>query len=230
MSMQPCRLPSKGSMENTHCLIPAWKWMKNRLLIFERKMQLKQDVLHLVSITLNDAKRQREQLSHDECKSIQNANTASRKRKRAQQSQEEREDGRRQVLFSIGIEEDEDAVEKEVEDSGDTKKSYEDKIVEKGHEVAATLQATAKPYPGSSLSIEYGYCNNDAETEKKMSDVIGANATDEIVVQMYSEHFEQDTFKSDVAEAVINTYYNDAKVVSTTKRLVWTHTKLFDDS
>eukprot|EP00984_Skeletonema_dohrnii_P014659 scaffold6177_cov122-Skeletonema_dohrnii-CCMP3373.AAC.2 len=32
-------------------------------------------------------------------------------------------------------------------------------------------------------------------------------------------------FKSDVAKAVINTYYNDAEVVSTTKRLVfvWIH-------
>jgi len=48
--------------------------------------------------------------------------------------------------------------------------------------------------------------------------------------RMYSEHFEQYTFKSDVAEAVINTYYyyNDAKVVSKIKRLVWTHKKLFD--
>eukprot|EP00985_Skeletonema_marinoi_P024227 scaffold16730_cov120-Skeletonema_marinoi.AAC.1 len=56
-----------------------------------------------------------------------------------------------------------------------------------------------------------------------MSDVIGVSATDEIVAQMYNEHFEQETFKSDVAKAVINTYYNDAEVVSTTKRLVWIH-------
>eukprot|EP00973_Karenia_brevis_P065950 9167582-Karenia_brevis.AAC.1 len=68
-----------------------------------------------------------------------------------------------------------------------------------------------------------------------MSDVIGVAATDEIVAraaQMYNEHFEQETFKSDVAKAVINTYYNDAEVVSTTKRLVWIHKRLFnvDDS
>ena len=70
----------------------------------------------------------------------------------------------------------------------------------------------------------WGYLNNDAETEKKMSDVIGVAATDEIVAQMYNEHFEQETFKSDVAKAVINTYYNDAEAVSTTKR----HKRLFN--
>jgi len=32
-------------------------------------------------------------------------------------------------------------------------------------------------------------------------DVIGVAATDEIVAQMYNEHFEQETFKSDVAKA-----------------------------
>ena len=90
----------------------------------------------------------------------------------------------------------------------------------------------AKPFPGSSISVVWGHLNNDAETEKKMSDVIGVAATDEIVAQMYNEHFEQETFKSDVAKAVINTYYNDAEVVSTTKRLVWIHKRLFnvDDS
>ena len=63
-------------------------------------------------------------------------------------------------------------------------------------------------------------------------DVIGVAATDEIVAQMYNEHFEQETFKSDVAKAVINTYYNDVEVVSKTKRLVWIHKSLFnfDDS
>jgi hypothetical protein len=73
-------------------------------------------------------------------------------------------------------------------------------------------------------------CKNDAETDKKMSDVIGTLATDEIVVQMFSEHFVQDTFKSDFAEAVINTYYKDAEVVPTSNRLVYTHNKLFNDS
>ena len=130
-------------------------------------------------------------------------------------------------------EDEEDAVEKDVEDSGagDTKKSYEDRMEEKG-EIAAIIQQIAKPFPGSSISVVWGYLNNDAETEKKMSDVIGVAATDEIVAQMYNEHFEQETFKSDVAKAVISTYYNDAEVVSTTKRLVWIHKRLFnvDDS
>jgi hypothetical protein len=133
------------------------------------------------------------------------------------------------LLFSFDEDEEEDeedAVEKEVEDSGagDTKKSYKDRIEEKGREIAAIIQKIAKPFPGSSLSVVWGYLNNDAETEKKMSDVIGVAATDEIVAQMYNEHFEQETFKSDVAKAVINTYYNDAEVVSTTKR----HKRLFN--
>eukprot|EP00984_Skeletonema_dohrnii_P018639 scaffold8740_cov172-Skeletonema_dohrnii-CCMP3373.AAC.1 len=124
------------------------------------------------------------------------------------------------ILFSFDEYEEEDeesAVEKDVEDSGagDTKKSYEDRMEEKGREIAAIIQQIAKPFP-----VVWGYLNNDAETEKKMSDVIGVAATDEIVAQMYNEHFEQETFKSDVAKAVINTYYNDAEVVSTTKRLV----------
>eukprot|EP00985_Skeletonema_marinoi_P028897 scaffold26240_cov180-Skeletonema_marinoi.AAC.1 len=78
-----------------------------------------------------------------------------------------------------GSEDEEDAVEKDVEDSGagDTKKSYEDRMEEKG-EIAAIIQQIAKPFPA---------------------------ATDEIVAQMYNEHFEQETFKSDVAKAVINT-------------------------
>ena len=141
------------------------------------------------------------------------------------------------ILFSFDEyeeEDEEDAVEKDVEDSGagDTKKSYEDRMEEKGREIAAIIQQIAKPFPGSSISVVWGYLNNDAETEKKMSDVIGVAATDEIVAQMYNEHFEQETFKSDVAKAVINTYYNDAEVVSTTKRLVWIHKRLFnvDDS
>jgi len=141
------------------------------------------------------------------------------------------------ILFSFDEyeeEDEEDAVEKDVEDSGagDTKKSYEDRMEEKGREIAAIIQQIAKPFPGSSISFVWGYLNNDAETEKKMSDVIGVAATDEIVAQMYNEHFEQETFKSDVAKAVINTYYNDAEVVSTTKRLVWIHKRLFnvDDS
>jgi len=141
------------------------------------------------------------------------------------------------ILFSFDEyeeEDEEDAVEKDVEDSGagDTKKPYEDRMEEKGREIAAIIQQIAKPFPGSSISVVWGYLNNDAETEKKMSDVIGVAATDEIVAQMYNEHFEQETFKSDVAKAVINTYYNDAEVVSTTKRLVWIHKRLFnvDDS
>jgi len=42
-------------------------------------------------------------------------------------------------------------VEKDVEDSGagDTKKSYEDRMEEKG-EIAAIIQQIAKPFPGSS--------------------------------------------------------------------------------
>jgi len=82
----------------------------------------------------------------------------------------------------------------------------------------------------TTLSVTYGYCKNDTETEKKMSDVIGINATDETVVQMFSEYFEQGTFQSDVAEAVINTYYNDAAVVPTSNRLVYVHKHLFNDS
>lgn len=117
-------------------------------------------------------------------------------------------------------------MEKDVEDSGagDTKKSYEDRMEEKGREITAIIQQIAKPFPGSSISVVWGYLNNDAETEKKMSDVIGVAATDEIVAQMYNEHFEQETFKSDVA--------CNAEVVSTTKRLVWIHKRLFnvDDS
>mmetsp|Transcript_9168 Transcript_9168/g.18431 ORF Transcript_9168/g.18431 Transcript_9168/m.18431 type:complete len:107 (+) Transcript_9168:563-883(+) len=82
---------------------------------------------------------------------------------------------------------------------------HEDRMEEKGREIAAIIQQIAKPIPGSSISVVWGYLNNDAETEKKMSDVIGVAATDEIVAQMYNEHFEQETFKSDVAKAVIST-------------------------
>eukprot|EP00984_Skeletonema_dohrnii_P014589 scaffold6144_cov142-Skeletonema_dohrnii-CCMP3373.AAC.5 len=46
-----------------------------------------------------------------------------------------------------------------------------------------------------------------------------------------SYRFQARTFISDAAKAVtvINTYYNDAEVVSTstTKRLVWIHKRLF---
>ena len=44
------------------------------------------------------------------------------------------------------------------------------------------------------------------------------------LLAVFGEHFEQETFKSDVA--------CNAEVVSTTKRLVWIHKRLFnvDDS
>ena len=139
------------------------------------------------------------------------------------------------ILFSLDEYEEEDeeaAVEKDVEDSGAGDTRLEDRMEEKGREIAGIIQQIAKPFPGSSISVVWGHLNNDTETEKKMSDVIGVAATDEIVAQMYNEHFEQETFKSDVAKAVINTYYNDAEVVSKTKRLVWIHKRLFnvDDS
>lgn len=78
--------------------------------------------------------------------------------------------------------------------------------------IAAFLQKYAKSYKDSTLSVTHGYCEDDAETETKWIDVnvIGTPATDGIDVQMwFSEHFEQDTFKSDVAEAVFKTYYKD---------------------
>jgi hypothetical protein len=138
------------------------------------------------------------------------------------------------LLFHITKDDDDDDEEKEeeeeVEDNGDNKKSYEDKIAEKGCKIAAVIQENATPYKDTTLSVTYGYCKNDTETEKKMSDVIGINATDETVVQMFSEYFEQGTFQSDVAEAVINTYYNDAAVVPTSNRLVYVHKHLFNDS
>mmetsp|Transcript_3436 Transcript_3436/g.5118 ORF Transcript_3436/g.5118 Transcript_3436/m.5118 type:complete len:220 (-) Transcript_3436:908-1567(-) len=92
------------------------------------------------------------------------------------------------ILFSFDEyeeEDEEDAVEKDVEDSGagDTKKSYEDRMEEKGREIAGIIQQIAKPFPGSSISVVWGHLNNDAETEKKMSDVIGVAATDEIVAR-----------------------------------------------
>eukprot|EP00984_Skeletonema_dohrnii_P000578 scaffold187_cov101-Skeletonema_dohrnii-CCMP3373.AAC.4 len=50
MSMQS--LPSSFKRKHgEHCLIPAWKWTKNRLLMFEGMIQSKQDVLACVQAT-----------------------------------------------------------------------------------------------------------------------------------------------------------------------------------
>ena len=72
-------------------------------------------------------------------------------------------------LFSFDEDDEEDAVEKEVEDSGagDTKKSYEDRIEEKGREIAAIIQKIAKPFPGSSLSVVWGYLNKTLRLKRR---------------------------------------------------------------
>lgn len=117
--------------------------------------------------------------------------------------------------------------------------SLDDAIERLGKEFAAIIAQHKKPFDkNGKVYAEFGRCVN--ATELKLNELIDDNGTDEAVILMYIEYFQDGTFESDLAEDVIADYYEykgvdepkykNAFVANKIKQLIHKYHKMKNDN